>query len=416
MASIRPEDTLKTKWQIRYRDRTRTPQETTDSVWKADHAPPGADGYTRAEVENEADWRQHLYDRDRYDPWLQDQPGETVTDEHLTLKMAVERYVQSKKKAGERGETGGWSQKTYSSDAPVLRGFARHAGPQTLLNRLRPEHLRDWVYEEELAEATKRGRWIRLRAMMNWWKERGWISDPPRLPGKPEKRKRIRTTLSPAQLEIICEAYQHLRKRTIEQNKHTTTAGVSWHPDGWRVTLYQGFRRSELLNLRVRNLMMEEGLIQVGDRDYQQKGKRESLVPLVDPARAILVDYLDSRSREERVFGTPETNDRVSRHFRAAVDFACNPREGASLSRGRGGTHVSVPESQVPFTVLDEDKEEIDFYTLRHSCATHWLRERRRLIWVKHLMRHQDISTTMQYTHLLPTDLREMYEQGSALS
>ncbi|WVM03220.1 hypothetical protein, partial [Salinibacter phage 8_15] len=41
MASVRP---LKTKWQIRYKDRSRQPTETTDSLSK--------DEYTEAEAED----------------------------------------------------------------------------------------------------------------------------------------------------------------------------------------------------------------------------------------------------------------------------------------------------------------------------------------------------------------------------
>jgi site-specific recombinase XerD len=29
-------------------------------------------------------------------------------------------------------------------------------------------------------------------------------------------------------------------------------------------------------------------------------------------------------------------------------------------------------------------------------------------------MRHESIETTMQYVHLLPTDLRQMYEAGGS--
>jgi len=46
VAFLSPEDILKTKWQIRHRDRSRSPEETTDSVWKAECALPDTEGYT----------------------------------------------------------------------------------------------------------------------------------------------------------------------------------------------------------------------------------------------------------------------------------------------------------------------------------------------------------------------------------
>lgn len=67
---------LETVWQIRYRDRSRSFQETTDSLPK--------DEYTEAEAKDEADWRQQLYDRGKYDPWSQEEPGAAAVSGRLT--------------------------------------------------------------------------------------------------------------------------------------------------------------------------------------------------------------------------------------------------------------------------------------------------------------------------------------------
>lgn len=391
MASIRE---LKTVWQLRFWDEHRDPKQTTNSIPKAD--------YTRAEAQDEADWRDQLYRRGKFDPWVQDHPDQAASRERLPLQDAVDRYVTEKREAGRRGESGGWGEKTYRSDAPILKDFVHHVGPRTLLENVQRGHVQSWVYQEDLADATKKGRWIRIRAMFRWMADRGWV-DPPDMPGKPQSHRKVRVTLTPEQLEKLCTAYDVYAEKSIAQSKHATTAGVDWHTDAWRLTYYQGFRRSELLNLRVRNVLLDDDLIQIGDRDYHQKGRRQSLIPLVDPAREILEPYLEDRGRDERVFSTPETNDRVSRYFRRTVDFAADPEEHDELD---------VDAEDLPFEPLDEDPAAIDFYTLRHSCCTYWLRERRRLIWVNHLMRHKDIETTMEYVHLLPTDLREMYQNG----
>lgn len=380
----------KTVFTIRYRDRSRDP------AWAYDSLPK--DSYSEAEADEEAEWRWQLYRRGKYDPWVQEAPDRPAHSDTITLMDAVDAYVEEKREMGRRGESGGWSEKTYQSDAPILKQFARQAGPSMLLRNLKTGHLQSFIYQENLAEATKRGRWVRLRAMLSWMEERDW-TDPPNAPGKPQQRERVKTTITPEQLETIITAYEHLSERMVQANKHTTTAGVDWHPDGWRVAYYQGFRRSELLNLRVRNVLLEDGMIQVGDRDYQQKGKRETLIPLVDPAREVLEPYVKNRKPAERVFRTPETNDKVSRHFRRAVDFAADPGQ---------------PPDKLPFEPLDVHAPDVDLYTLRHSCATYWLRQKKRLIWVKGLMRHKDIDTTMGYVHLLPTDLKQMYQTGAS--
>ena len=396
MASVRPEGHLDDYWQIRYRDRSRSPSETTDSLWKKAKAPSHVDGYTHAEAEDEASWRQHLYDRDRYDPWTQDGPGAPVVQETLTVGDAVERYVEEKREAGRRGEARGWSEKTYSSDAPVLKQFARHVGQTRLARKIRPQELRSWVYREDLAPTTKFTRWSKLCAMIRYWESRGWIAEMPRLPGRPEQKRRVRVTITPDQLETICEAYGDLRERKIETHKHTTVFGQDWYTDAWKVYLYQGFRRSELLEVRVRDIDLQDEMVRVGP---EQKKGQGTLIPLVAPARGVLEPYLEGRNPTDRVFSTPSGNRRVSDHFREAVDHAALSHEDFS----------ELSAEDVEFEPLREDPSDIDLYTLRHSCCTYWLRQKRRLIWVNHLMRHESIETTMEYVHLLPTDLREMY-------
>ena len=371
MASVRP---LKTVWQLRFYDADRSPQTTTNSIPQSE--------YTKREAEREADWRQQLYDRGRYDPWTQAHP-DAAAEQHLTVHDAVEQYLEAKRDAGERGESGGWTPKTYRSSASVVRAFARHVGVNTLVSRITERHVRTWVYRPHLAQATRRGRWALIHAILGWWDERDWIDEPPQMPGRPEKRRRLRTTLTVEDLEALCDAYDAMNIEKMK-NKYTNTAGVDWHTDAWRVTFYQGFRRSEVLSLRVRNVRPDEGLIQIGDRDYVQKGKHETLIPLVDEARDVFAPYLE-KDADAYVFPGSPKNDRVSRRFRKTVDYAAE--------------HGFV----------DFDPTDVDFYTLRHSCCTHWLREGRRLIWVNHLMRHAKIETTMEYIHLLPTHLREMY-------
>lgn len=117
---------LKTVWQIRYRDRKGNPTETTDSLPKEE--------YARTEAEREADWREQMYRRGQYDPWAQEAPGEAARlGDAPTLPALADTYVEAKREAGRRGETGGWSDKTYNSDAPILRRFADEVGPNMLV-------------------------------------------------------------------------------------------------------------------------------------------------------------------------------------------------------------------------------------------------------------------------------------------
>jgi len=172
MASVRPKDHLKTKWQIRYKDRNREPQYATDSLWKKEHAPEGADGYTEAQAKKEAEWRQQLYRRGKFDPWVQDAPGDLVEDEQVTVGEAIDRYVEDKTAAGERGERRGWSKSTAQRYRPTLRKFARDVGRSRLLSHLTADDIRGFVYRDGLSDASKRTYYGMLRAWTSWLGER----------------------------------------------------------------------------------------------------------------------------------------------------------------------------------------------------------------------------------------------------
>ena len=94
MASVRE---LKSRWQIRFYDAKREPKRTTNSVRKSNFP-------TRSKAESEAEWRQQLYDRGEYNPWVQNHPSDTAGQDTVTVGEAVEQYIEDKTRAGERGE------------------------------------------------------------------------------------------------------------------------------------------------------------------------------------------------------------------------------------------------------------------------------------------------------------------------
>ena len=78
------------------------------------------------------------------------------------------------------------------------------------------------------------------------------------------------------------------------------------------------------------------------------------------------------------------------------------PQEAVDPDQG-----FALPEP-VGCAAVAKRAERISMYTLRHSCATHWLREGKSLIWVNRLLRHSQVQTTMEYVHLAGVDLQEM--------
>lgn len=376
MASLR---SLKTKWQIRYYDSSRDPKETSDSLPKE-----GPDGYTKAEAEAEMEYRQQLYVRSKYDPWTQEAPGEAArTGEDPTLKELAEVYVEEKRRAGRRGEAGGWTEKTYQSDSPILKHFARKTGPSMQASRLRTSHIREYVYQEQLSNATKRGYHRRVRAMLRWAERRGLVPDPPEMPPPPKKQESRTEVITEAELEEICAAHRSIQYTT---RRHCLM---------WRFLFYQGLRPGEMYELRVRNVSLKAGELQIGDPDWRQKSGQEDVIPLLPPGRFYIRPFLtgaawaEQRPREpsDRAFGAGPGARRPSSSWKRAV------RKSAKID---------------DHEMTEARAERISMYTLRHSCATHWLRQGKPLIWVNRLLRHSQVQTTMEYVHLAGVDLQEM--------
>jgi integrase/recombinase XerD len=147
-----------------------------------------------------------------------------------------------------------------------------------------------------------------------------------------------------------------------------------------------GLRVSELVNLRLADLHLEERFItSIG------KGNKERLVPIGDVAADWIRRY-QSTARRELLRG------------RSSTRLFVNAR-GGSLSRvgfwkilkqhGRGARLKSTLSPHV----------------IRHSFATHLLERGADLRAIQMMLGHADLSTTQIYTHVLEARLRTIYDR-----
>jgi integrase len=143
---------------------------------------------------------------------------------------------------------------------------------------------------------------------------------------------------------------------------------------------YTGCRVSELVNLKVRNVDLEQETIQIGDEDFTTKSRKTRIVLISQQLKDLLETCVSTKSGDDYLFGKtrkqPFTSDYVSKQFKKAV-------LGAGLS------------------------ERIHFHTLRHSYGSLLANENCAITVVKDLMGHSDISTTLKYLHSNISDLRK---------
>lgn len=145
-----------------------------------------------------------------------------------------------------------------------------------------------------------------------------------------------------------------------------------------------GLRISELTSLELSNIDLDECLVRV-----MGKGSKERIVPLGDYAIEALKEYI--------YFYRPMLNKNNSSYI-----FLNN--RGGILSR------------QFIFKIIKEEcikkgiRKNVSPHTLRHTFATHLLKNGADLRIIQELLGHENLSTTQIYTHLTNDKLKHDYE------
>lgn len=145
-----------------------------------------------------------------------------------------------------------------------------------------------------------------------------------------------------------------------------------------------GIRISELVNIKTPNYDSDECLIRI-----MGKGSKERIVPLGDYAVNIMNDYMNNyrtlinKKHTDYIF-INNRGDKISRQF----IFKVIKKE--ALKKGI--------------------KKDISPHTLRHTFATHLLKNGADLRIIQELLGHENISTTQIYTHVTNNKLKSDYE------
>ena len=146
-----------------------------------------------------------------------------------------------------------------------------------------------------------------------------------------------------------------------------------------------GIRVTELCNLEMSNLFIDEDLIRV-----MGKGNKERLLPLGLRSKKYLDDYIK--------------HSRNSHIKKSGSSFVFVSRNGNQLTRAM----INIILNK--WTQVSGLKKSVSPHKLRHSFATHLLEGGADLRFVQALLGHSDISTTQIYTHIDKHYLKEVYK------
>ena len=147
-----------------------------------------------------------------------------------------------------------------------------------------------------------------------------------------------------------------------------------------KTAFYTGCRLGELLNLKVMNVDLVEGIIIIGDNEFTTKGKKQRIVPISKHIINDLIQLIGGRKPcKQYLFAKsnnyPFSKDYISKTFKKAC-------RKAGIS------------------------EDIHFHSLRHSFGSLSAQANVPLISIKEIMGHSSLNTTCIYLHVNKEELK----------
>lgn len=196
----------------------------------------------------------------------------------------------------------------------------------------------------------------------------------------PARPNRLPKTLSHAEVEALLE-----QVKTGKNYKHSVKEALQQRDRAMVFLLYAtGMRVSELVELKVRQVDTEEGLIRV-----KGKGGKERVIPFAPIAGEYLIEYIQN--------GRLQLGDPSEALF-------CN-------HRGKAITRQAFWLLLKELAHLAEVPHTLSPHVLRHSFATHLLQSGINLRTLQGLLGHSDLSTTQIYTHINAEHLKETHRK-----
>jgi integrase/recombinase XerD len=148
-----------------------------------------------------------------------------------------------------------------------------------------------------------------------------------------------------------------------------------------------GLRKSELMNLTLADVNLEEELLRINGG----KGAKDRVCPLSRIACSFLESYIKGI---RPVLLAGKTSDRLFISLR-----------GRPISKNALGALVEKYAKRAGV------KKHVTCHLWRHSCATHLVKNQANLRHVQEILGHRSLATTERYLHLTITDLKEAHRK-----
>jgi integrase/recombinase XerD len=233
-----------------------------------------------------------------------------------------------------------------------------------------------------MSRSTRARRLSAIRQFYRFAFEERWRNDNPGLQIKgPKKQKTLPKTLTEDEVEHLLEAARTAR-RANDQARNACLLELLYAT---------GMRVSELVSLPVEAARGDPRMLLV-----RGKGGKERMVPLSNPARDALAEWLALRDAREDIQRTSKGVPNSRFLF---------PSTGKTGHLTRHRFYMLLKELAVAAGV---SPSKVTPHTLRHAFATHLLANGADLRAIQTLLGHADVATTEIYTHVLEERLQNL--------
>jgi integrase/recombinase XerD len=178
---------------------------------------------------------------------------------------------------------------------------------------------------------------------------------------RPRREKRLPNVLSKKEVKAILEAPTNLKHRAMLSLIYAC-----------------GLRRSELLNLTLKDILSDRNLIFI----RQSKGKKDRMVPISSKIIEMLRDYYKAHKPKKWLFEGQIQNEKYGERSIQLV-----------LNHAVAKVKIDKP---------------VSLHWLRHSYATHLLESGTDLRYIQELLGHSSSRTTEIYTHVSTHNLQQI--------